>query len=123
MRLTVPPFAPLNAPSRLDALPRSQRPSALAPETGHYSVAPQGNQVNGTGHPGLEAHRSACRHREPQPPGKRTVEGQAGVRFGEVVVRTDLYRPVGRVGDGQGGHRTAGVELEIAGPHGDLPGE
>jgi hypothetical protein len=60
--------------------------------------------------------------------GNDPVERQRGVGFGEMVVASDLDRPVACVGDGQSAAWETGVQFDVAwfgkeftGDHGDGP--
>src|SRR5580704_3302744 len=78
-----------------------ERARLLGPQAGNDSVSGQRHQRHLAGHARLEPHRGAGRDVQPVAAGRGPVEGQRRVGRGEMVVRSDLDRPVAGVLDGQ----------------------
>src|SRR5207244_13408308 len=73
----------------------------LGPQAGNDAVSGQRHQRYLAGDARLEPHRRAGRDVQPIATGRGPVEGQRRVGRREVVVRSDLDRPVAGVLDGQ----------------------
>src|SRR5690606_29216279 len=99
--------------------------SGLPAQSGHHPGSGERHERHLDGDAGLEAHGGPGGDVEPFAPGRRTVEVQAGIGLGEVVVGTDLDGAVGGVEDGEAGDlaalvvcdRVLGVE-DLSGNHG-----
>src|SRR3546814_18687202 len=64
--------------------------------------------------PRFEAHGRAGGNVEPEPACLRAIEVKRRVRFGKVVVRPDLDRPVALIADCQAECLASGVALDFA---------
>ena len=73
-----------------------------------------GDQLDFLGVAGLEPDGRAARQVEPHAVRLHPVEDERLVDLEEVVVRTDLHRPVAGVVDAERHDGAAGVELEVA---------
>ena len=71
--------------------------SGLAAQPRHDAPSGQRDEFDVDGDAGLEAHGGAGGDVQSLAPGNRTVEVEAGVGLGEVVVGADLHGPVGGV--------------------------
>ena len=108
--------------TRRRALP-VERAHHGAREAVHDAIAGERDELD---HPlltGLEADRRTGGDVQPEAPRRGAIERESAVRFGEVIVRAHLDRPVARVGDFERDRRAARVELELAFAGNDLAGD
>jgi hypothetical protein len=98
----------------------AQRPFARqrsvhgAAEAVDDSVAAEGHELHLAGLPGLEAHGRPGGNVEPHAARGGAVEAQRRIGLEEVVVRTDLDRPVAGVGDLQANRRTVRIQFDVS---------
>src|SRR5262249_31715977 len=75
--------------------------------------AAEGDQLHLAILPWLKPHRRAGRNVEMHPKRPLALEPQRAIDLEEVIVRTDLNRPVARVGDAERDRFATGSELDL----------
>src|SRR5262249_37825466 len=95
-------------------LRRIERAHDLATKAVDLARAGIRDEVDGARLSRLEAYRGACGNVQTKAARLRAIEHECGIGFEEVIVRTDLNRPIARVGDFQRDRLAARVDLDVA---------
>ena len=115
--------APASAPSVAGTRGGSSGPDDRAAQAGDDPAADERYEVDVERDPGFEAHGRAGGDVESETARRRPVERERRVGLGEVVVRTDLDRPVAGVLDAERDHRSTDVDLDRLVGSDDLAGD
>ena len=85
-----------------------------------FSCARVGNEPGFARLTGLETHGSSCRDIQPVAQGELSLKGEGRVALREMIVTSNLDRPVARVGDLKGDGDAAIVEYDVTARRNDF---